>query len=246
MDPPPTGLVLDSDAKAAALTGFTGPPDLFVGYLVSRSALARLLGRQPVAGLTLWSFSGGADAEFLRGHTSLRRLRIHAWTDLSDLGALHGLPLEEVSLSLDNSTPLGPALASWPRLRRFSLTGRNGPWSFGDFSEECRPESLDLTGTAPDLAGLGRLRSLRHLGLGYDWRPAGEAAWAELSALRDLRGIEVHPDVLEGLAEFADLPSLRKVWCYDDDKESDPDAEERMLRRFPHARIRRLPQTYDV
>lgn len=102
-----------------------------------------------------------------------------------------------------------------------------------------------MSGAAADLAGLGRLRSLRHLGLGRGWRPSGAAAWAELSALRDLRGIEVHPDVLEGLAEFADLPSLRKVWCYDD-RERDPGVEEQVLRRFPNARIRRLPPAYDI
>ncbi|WP_405491640.1 NACHT domain-containing protein [Streptomyces sp. NBC_00096] len=245
MDPPPVGLNLDSDAKAAALTGLTGPPDLSVGRLVSRDALARLLERQPVAGLRLWSFAGGADAEFLRGHTSLRLLQISSWPELADLSALHGLPLEEVSFHLENSTPLGPALASWPGLRRLTLTDGNGPWSFRDFAGDCRPEWLDVSGAAADLAGLGRLRSLRHLGLGRGWRPSGAAAWAELSALRDLRGIEVHPDVLEGLAEFADLPSLRKVWCYDD-RERDPGVEEQVLRRFPNARIRRLPPAYDI
>ncbi|MET9855779.1 NACHT domain-containing protein [Streptomyces sp. NPDC006450] len=246
MEPPPDHVVVDSDARLAALTSFTGPPGLFIGRDVGREALAGFLVRQPVSGLTLWYFDGGTDVEFLRGHTSLRRLQINAWSELADLSPLHGLPVEEVSLYLDNSTPLGPALQTWPRLRTLALTGRNGPWSFRDFSEECRPEHLDLTGVAPDLAGLGRLRSLRVLALGFDWRPSGAAAWAELSALRDLEVIEVHPDVLEDLAAFGDLPSLREVRYYDDDKELDPEVEERVLRRFPHARMHFLAAMYDI
>ncbi|MCJ0873940.1 NACHT domain-containing NTPase [Streptomyces sp. AP-93] len=246
MEPPPDHVVVDSEARLAALTSFTGPPGLFFGRDVGREALAGFLARQPVSGLTLWSFDGGTDAEFLRGHTSLRRLQINGWPELADLSPLYGLPVEEVSLYLGNSTPLGPAIASWPRLRMLVLTGSNGPWSFRDFSGECRPERLELTGVAPDLAGLGRLRSLRVLALGFDWRPSGAAAWTELSALRDLEVIELHPDVLEGLAEFADLPSLREVRYYDDDKELDPEVEERVLRRFPRARMHFLAAMYDI
>ncbi|WP_308379140.1 NACHT domain-containing protein [Streptomyces sp. ISL-43] len=246
MDPPPRDLVIESDSLLAALSGFTGPPDLFIDHKVTRGALTRFLARQPVSGLTLWSFSGGTDAEFLRGHTSLRRLTVNFWSDLRDLGPLHGLPLEDVVLHLGSRTPLGPAIAAWPRLRRLKLHSGHGPWSFRDFSPEARPEVIDLPDADPDLSGLGRLTSLRRLWLGYDWRPGGRAAWAELSALENLREIAVHPEALAGLADFADLPSLRTVMLYDDDKELDTEVGQRLRRRFPQAELDIAPQLYDI
>ncbi|WP_239516126.1 MULTISPECIES: NACHT domain-containing protein [unclassified Streptomyces] len=246
MDPPPRDLVIGSDDGLDALRGFTAPPDLFIRHEVTRGALARFLARQPVSGLTLWSFQGGSDAEFLRGHTSLRRLNINAWSGLRDLAPLHGLPLEDVSLYVDSTVPLGPALAAWPRLRAFQLHAGHGPWSFEDFSPEARPEVLEVDDADPDLAGLGRLTSLRRLWLGHPWRPGGKAAWAQVSALGDLLEIAVHAETLDGLAAYADLPSLRSVMVYDDDKEWDAGLEERVLRRFPQARLESVPQMYDI
>ncbi|MFE9564021.1 NACHT domain-containing protein [Streptomyces sp. NPDC006487] len=246
MVPPPDGLAVGSDAALAALTGFTGPPGLFVGSQVSRAALTRFLARQPVAGLTLWYFEGGSDAAFLRGHTSLRRLTINAWPDLRDLSALHGLPLEEVSLYLGNDVPLGPALAGWPRLRTLKLHSGHGPWSFADVSPEGRLEELELDDADPDLTGLGRLTGLRRLWLGFDWRPGGKGAWAELAALGNLREIAVHTRAMAGLAACAGLPSIRTVRLYDEDEAWDPGLRARVAHRFPEAELTLVPQTYDT
>ncbi|MCM1976367.1 NACHT domain-containing NTPase [Streptomyces sp. G1] len=246
MDPPPRNLVVDSDDQLAALTSFTGPPDLQIGNKVSRKALAAFLARQPVSGLTFWYFGGGTDLEFLRGHTSLRRLVINGWSELQDLSPLHGLPLEDVSLYIGSDLPLRRAVASWPRLRRLTLHGRDGAWSFTDVSPEARPEAIELDVADPDLAGLGRLTSLRRLELGRSWRPGGAAAWAELSALKELQEISVSCAVLAGLAEFADLPSLRTVRYYDDDEPWEDGIEERLLGRFPHAELEMVPQAYEV
>ncbi|WP_407837863.1 NACHT domain-containing NTPase [Streptomyces sp. DSM 116496] len=246
MDPPPRNLVVESDDQLAALTSFTGPPDLHIGNKVSRTALAAFLARQPVSGLTFWYFGGGTDVEFLRGHTSLRRLVINGWSELGDLGPLHGLPLEDVSLYIGSDLPLRRAIASWPRLRTLTLHGRDGAWSFTDVSPEARPEAIELDEADPDLVGLGRLTSLRRLELGRSWRPGSEAAWAELSALKELREIAVSCAVLDGLAVFADLPSLRTVRFYDDDEPWEDGIEERLLRRFPHAELEMVPQAYEV
>ncbi|WP_327254304.1 NACHT domain-containing protein [Streptomyces sp. NBC_01244] len=215
MVPPPDDLPITRDAELTALTGFTGPPGLYVHHEVSRGALTRFLARQPVAGLGLRRFSGGTDAAFLRGQASLRWLDIDEWPELRDLSALHGLPLVAVTLRLGNDVPLGPVLASWHRLRAFTLYSAHGPWSFADFSPEARLERLHLEGAAPDLAGLGRLTSLRQLWLGQGWRPRGKAAWKELSALENLEEIAVHTGALAGLAAYAHLPSLRTVMIYD-------------------------------
>ncbi|MBT2471700.1 NACHT domain-containing protein [Streptomyces sp. ISL-66] len=243
MVPPPDDLVVTSDAALAALTGFTGPPGLYVLHRVSRGALTHFLARQPVAGLAFQQFSGGTDAEFLRGHTSLRRLTIDTWPELRDLNALHGLPLEEVSLDLGNDVPLGPTLAAWPRLRALTLHSC-GPWSFTDFAPGARPDVLDLDDADPDLTGLGRLTSLRRLRLGFDWRPGGKGAWAELSALEDLREIAVHTRALDGLASYAHLPSLRTVMVYDDEEMWDPDLKARVAHRFPQAELGLVTQAY--
>ncbi|MET9467544.1 NACHT domain-containing protein [Streptomyces sp. NPDC006544] len=244
MEPPPRYLSVESDALLAALARFTGPPDLFVRHGVTRGALTRFLARQPVSGLTLWSFPGGPDAEFLRGQRALRRLTVNHWSELRSLEPLHGLPLEDVSLYLGSALPLGPAIASWTRLRRLSLFAAAGQWSFHDASGATHLEEIELTEADPDLAGLGRLESLRRLWLGYGWRPGGNAAWAELSALRNLREIAVSPGVLAGLAECADLPSLRSVMFYDDEEPWEDGIEERLRRRFPEAELHVVPQTY--
>ncbi|MFD6887042.1 NACHT domain-containing protein [Streptomyces sp. NPDC059957] len=246
MDPPPGTVVVDSDDKLAALTSFTGPPDLYIDNGVSRKALTAFLARQPVAGLTFWYFGGGTDVEFLRGHTSLRRLIVNGWSKLRDLGPLHGLPLEEVSLYLGSGLPIAPAIASWPRLRTLTLHARPGAWSFTDVSPEAPLEAIELDEADPDLVGLGRLTGLRRLELGRSWRPGSEAAWAELSALKELREISVSCAVLAGLAEFADLPSLRTVRYYDDDEPWEDGIEEQLLRRFPHAELEMVPQVYEV
>lgn len=244
MVPPPTGLVVDSDAALAALTGFTGPPGLFVQDPVSRAALTRFLARRPVSELTLWHFDGGSDAAFLRGHTSLRRLTINPWPELRDLSALHGLPLEDVTLYLGNDVPLGPALAAWPRLRRLKLHSGHGPWSFTDFAPEARPQELELDDADPGLTGLGRLTSLRRLWLGYDWRPGGKSAWAELSALVDLEELAVQSEALAGLAAHAHLPSLKTVLIYDE--AWDPALKAQVAHRFPDAELTLVPQVYDI
>ncbi|WP_330297886.1 NACHT domain-containing protein [Streptomyces sp. NBC_00503] len=246
MVPPPGDLFIDSDASLAALTRFTGPPGLFIRSEVTRAALTRFLARQPVAGLTLWNFEGGSDAEFLRGHTSLRELSIDTWPGLRDPSALYGLPLEAVDLRLGRDLPLGPALASWPRLRELRLHDADRrAWSFADFAPEARPEVLDLADADPDLAGLGRLTSLTRLYLGYDWRPGEKSAWAELSALENLREIALPTEALTGLAAHADLPSLRTVMFHDNGQGLDPDLHARVAHRFPLAQLQMVPLSSD-
>lgn len=244
MVPPPGDLVITRDADLAALTGFTGPPGLYVNHEVSRDALTRFLARQPVSGLVLRRFSGGADAGFLRGQSSLRSLEITVWPELRDLSALHGLPLEDVTLDLGNDVPLGPALAAWPRLRAFTLHSGQGPWSFADFSPEAPLEALHLDDADPDLAGLGRLTSLRRLWLGRGWRPSGKAAWAELSALAGLEEIAVHTAALAGLAAYAHLPALRTVMVYDDEA-WDSALRSQVARSFPEAALKPVTQAYE-
>ncbi|MFJ7269022.1 NACHT domain-containing protein [Streptomyces sp. NPDC099050] len=237
MVPPPDELAVNRDADLAALTGFTGPPGLSVQHGVSRGALTRFLARHPVAGLSLRHFRGGPDAGFLRGHASLRWLTIDYWPALVDLSGLYGLPLEDVNLHLGNDVPLGPALASWPRLRTLGLLGHSS-WSFADLSPEARPEELTLDGTDPDLTGLGRLTSLRKLWLGHDWRPGGTGAWAELSALEDLEELAVRTDTLPGLAAHARLPSLRTLAVYDATERLTPSLKAQMAHSFPQAQLR--------
>lgn len=99
----------------------------------------------------------------------------------------------------------------------------------------------------PDLAGLGRLASLRKLQLGPDWRPGEEGvAWAELSALENLQEIAVSVEALAGLAEFVRLPSLRRLRFYEDNEEEpwETGLEERVLSRFPRAELSMVPQAY--
>lgn len=50
--------------------------------------------------------------------------------------------------------------------------------------------------------------------------------------------------MLAGLAEFADLPSLRTVMFYDDEEPWEDGIEERLRRRFPQAELDMVPQTY--
>ncbi|MFF3216149.1 NACHT domain-containing protein [Streptomyces sp. NPDC002886] len=243
MVPPPGDLSITRDAELTALTGFTGPPGLHVHQSVSRDALTRFLARQPVAGLGLLNFAGGTDAEFLRGQASLRWLDIRGWPELRDLGALQGLPLEVVTLDLGNDVPLGPALASWPRLRVLTLGRGHGPWSFADFSPEARLEMVDVADAAPDLAGLGRHTSLRSLWLGDTWRPRGEAAWAELSALENLEEIAVHTAALAGLASYAHLPSLRTIMIHED-QASNSTLRSQVAHSFPQAALKPVTEAF--
>ncbi|MCX4780200.1 NACHT domain-containing protein [Streptomyces sp. NBC_01264] len=245
MVPPPGDLSITRDAQLAALTGLAGPPGLHVHQRVSRDALTRFLARQPVAGLGLLHFAGGTDAEFLRGQTSLRWLDFRGWPELRDLSALHGLPLEEVILELGNDVPLGPALAAWPRLRTFTLLPGHGPWSFADFSPEARLEVVDVDDAAPDLAGLGRHTSLRSLWLGDTWRPRGEAAWAELSALENLEEIAVHTAALAGLASYAHLPSLRTIMIHED-QASNSALRSQVAHSFPQAALKPVTEAFDA
>ncbi|WP_308402540.1 NACHT domain-containing protein [Streptomyces sp. TBY4] len=243
MVPPPDYLAITSDASLAALKSFTGPPGLYVPHLVSRDALARFLARQPVAGLDLGNFEGGTDAEFLRGHTSLRRLGIYHWPALRDLTALHGLPLEEVTLDLGSDVPLGPVLATWPRLSRLRLESRHYGWSFTDFAPEARPEDIEVTEADPDLVGLGRLTSLWRLCLGYDWSPGARSAWTELSALKDLQELAMPHEAMDGLASYAELPSLRSLLIYDHET-WDPTLRARVAHRFPEAQLGTVQAVY--
>lgn len=96
---------------------------------------------------------------------------------------------------------------------------------------------LRLEDADPDLAGLGRLTSLRQLWLGQSWHPGGRAAWAELSALRGLEELAVHTRALDGLATYADLPSLRTIMIYDD-KPSDSSLRARVAHSFPEAALK--------
>ncbi|MFE7184632.1 NACHT domain-containing protein [Streptomyces erythrochromogenes] len=236
MHPAPSQLTVESDERLAALSGFTGPPGLFVRQGVSRGALARFLRRQPVAELTLDNFSGGSDAEFLRDHSTLRRLEIRHWPALLDLGALYGLPLEEASLFLGNGQDVGSATASWPRLRALTLAGDIGRWSFHCLHPDAQIQQLEVENAPGDLAGLGRLRTLRLLEFGHDWRPAGPAAWHELSRLDRLEELVVHDAALEGLLAHARLPALRTLRLYGED-ELTPELEERLALCFPGAEV---------
>ncbi|MFI5860814.1 NACHT domain-containing protein [Streptomyces sp. NPDC051546] len=239
MVPPPTGLLVGSDSALAALKGFTGPPDLSIGPSVTRDALTRFLARQPVAGLRLPDVGGG-DLGFLRGHTSLRRLTIGPWPALLDLSALYGLPLEEVALGPGRDVPLGPALASWTRLRELRLAAGHRAWSFTDFAPEARPELIDVAEADPELVGLGRLDSLRALLLGEDWRPGGSGTWAELSALQGLRELTVPARAADDLAARAHLPSLRTLTVHAVGGWWDGSARTRAAHRFPEAELRTL------
>lgn len=210
---------------------------------MSRDALTRFLARQPVSGLVLRRFSGGADAGFLRGQSSLRSLEITVWPELRDLSALHGLPLEDVTLDLGNDVPLGRRSPPGPGCVRSPCTrGRvRGP---SPTSPRGPLEALHLDDADPDLAGLGRLTSLRRLWLGRGWRPSGKAAWAELSALAGLEEIAVHTAALAGLAAYAHLPALRTVMVYDDEA-WDSALRSQVARSFPEAALKPVTQAYE-
>ncbi|MCY0935491.1 hypothetical protein [Streptomyces sp. H34-S4] len=53
-------------------------------------------------------------------------------------------------------------------------------------------------------------------------------------------------EALAGLAEFARLPSLRRLKFYEDDEEEqwETGLEERLLSRFPRAELSMVPQAY--
>ncbi|MGW7457711.1 NACHT domain-containing protein [Streptomyces sp. NPDC054797] len=241
LDPAPERLIVTSDDQLLALSGFTGPPGLITGRHVSRAALSAFLRRFPVSSLSLLHFAGGADVEFLRGHGSLRRLSIDAWPELEDLSGLYGLPLEEVTLSPGRRPDLGPATASWPRLRSLTLAGDHAPWSFHCVDPSAPLEEIELQHAPGDLAGLGRLRTLRRLQLGHAWRPVAPAAWYELSRLMHLQELALPAETLGGLVRCPGLFSLREVYVYPYE-EVDPAVEERLRRRFPGVALLELQE----
>ncbi|MEU4729432.1 NACHT domain-containing protein [Streptomyces sp. NPDC023588] len=241
MDPAPERLIVTSDDQLLALSGFTGPPGLIIGRHVSRAALSAFLRRFPVSALSLLHFAGGADVEFLRGHGSLRRLSIDAWPELEDLSGLYGLPLEEVTLSPGRRPDLGPATASWPRLRSLTLAGDHAPWSFHRVDPSAPLEEIELQHAPGDLAGLGRLRTLRRLQLGHAWRPVAPAAWDELSLLMHLQELALPAETLGGLVRCPGLFSLQEVYVYPYE-EVDPAVEERLRSRFPGVALLELQE----
>ncbi|MFJ7592589.1 NACHT domain-containing protein [Streptomyces sp. NPDC097617] len=237
----PHALQLLRDTQADALHAFARPPGLIVRDAVSVRALSALCSRVQVVSLGLFHLGELRDLEFLRGQGSLEVLEINRCLGLTDVTALHGLPMRVARLRM--SVPgLHEAIASWPRLRSLELYSPY-PWSARDLAPGADLESLILDTAAVQLEGLSRHSGLRILNLGHRWRPAGPADWAELSRLDQLEELAVSDEVMASLVEHLRLPSLRTLRLYGDDLS--PDLEERLAQRFPETDVESFYMVYE-
>lgn len=117
----PHALQILRDGQADALHAFTRPPGLIVRGAVSVHALSALCSRVQVVSLSLLALEELTDLGFLRGQEALEVLEVNRCHGLTDVTALHGLPLRVARLSM--SVPgLHEAIASWPRLRSLELS----------------------------------------------------------------------------------------------------------------------------
>ncbi|MFG2975767.1 NACHT domain-containing protein [Streptomyces sp. NPDC048331] len=242
LTPPPSDLLVRTDAQADALHAFPRPPGLVIGGEVTRPALSELFSRIKVSGLRIDGHRDLGDLDFLRGQTALERLRISRCGSSTDMTALRGLPLR--AAHLDFGTPgVHEAIASWNHLRHLELCSPR-PWSARELAPGANLVHLVLDTPAADVTDLGRHTGLRVLNLGHRWRPAGPADWAELSRLEHLEELAVPEDVLEGLVEHLRLPTLRTLRLYGDEL-LPPDLEERLARRLPETEIESFYTVYE-
>ncbi|MFE6080819.1 NACHT domain-containing protein [Streptomyces virginiae] len=238
----PHALQILRDGQADALHAFTRPPGLIVRGAVSVRALSALCSRVQVVSLSLLALEELTDLDFLRGQEALEVLEVNRCHGLTDVTALHGLPLRVARLSM--SVPgLHEAIASWPRLRSLELSSPH-PWSARDLAPGAELESLILNTASVRMEGLGRHTGLRILNLGHGWRPTGPADWAELSRLERLEELAVSDEVLAGLVEHLRLPSLRTLRLYEDEPMA-PGLEERLARRFPETEVESFYTAYE-
>ncbi|MCX5304542.1 NACHT domain-containing protein [Streptomyces sp. NBC_00160] len=232
LTPPPTGLLVRTDTQADALCAFAGPPGLVVGSEVTRPALSELFSRVRVSELSIDGHRNLGDLDFLRGQTSLERLRISRCDPSTDVSGLRRLPLR--TAHLDFGTPgVHEAIATWDHLSHLELYSPQ-PWSARRLAPGARLVHLVLDTPAADVTDLGRHTELRVLNLGHRWRPAGPADWAELSRLERLEELAVPEEALEGLVRHVRLPALRTLQLYGD-RTLAPGMEERLGERFPGA-----------
>ncbi|MFG2341511.1 hypothetical protein [Streptomyces yangpuensis] len=230
----PHSLQLRHDSEADALHTFAQPPGLAVRDDVSARALSSLCSRVRLVSLGLFHLRDLTDLEFLRGQSSLAVLEITGCHQITDVAALHSLPMRVARLSL--SVPnLHEVIGSWPRLRSLELHSPD-PWSARSLAPEADLESLVLDTPAAFVRGLGRHSGLRILNLGPRWRPVRPADWEELSRLAQLEELAVPDETLEELVEHLRLPSLRTLRLYGDGI-LPPAVAERFAQRFPEAEI---------
>ncbi|MFD5526828.1 NACHT domain-containing protein [Streptomyces virginiae] len=242
LDPPPTDLAVRTDTEADALRAFTRPPGLIVTDRVSRPALSELFSRVQVAQLALVRLRELGDLDFLRGQTELEALSISRCDPYADVTALRGLPVRVAHLDPD-SPGLHEAIGSWTGLRELELyTSR--PWAVGDLAPTARLTRLVLDAPEVDVTGLSRHTGLRVLNLGYRWRPAGPADWAEISRLERLEELAVPDEVLEGLLGHVRLPSLRALRLYGYEM-LPAELEEGLRQRFPDADVEPYTTVYE-
>ncbi|MFF5777005.1 NACHT domain-containing protein [Streptomyces virginiae] len=238
----PHALQILRDGQADALHAFTRPPGLVVRGAVSARALSALCSRVQVVSLSLLELEELTDLDFLRGQEALDVLEVNRCHGLTDVTALHGLPIRVARLSM--SVPgLHEAIASWPRLRSLELYSPH-PWSARDLAPGAELESLILNTASVRMEGLGRHTGLRILNLGHGWRPTGPADWAELSRLDRLEELAVSDEVLASLVEHLRLPSLRTLRLYEDEPMA-PGLAERLARRFPETEVESFYTVYE-
>ncbi|WP_406085418.1 NACHT domain-containing protein [Streptomyces virginiae] len=238
----PHALQVLRDGQADALHAFTRPPGLIVRGAVSVRALSALCSRVQVVSLGLHDLEELTDLDFLRGQEALEVLEVNRCHGLTDVTALHGLPMRVARLSM--SVPgLHEAIASWPRLRSLELYSPH-PWSARDLAPGAELESLILGTASVQIPGLGRHTGLRILNLGHGWRPAGPADWAELSRLDRLEELAVSDEVLASLVEHLRLPSLRTLRLYGEEPMA-PGLKERLARRFPETEVESFYTVYE-
>ncbi len=238
----PDHLIVRDDGQADALHTFRHLPGLFIGESVSSRALTELFSRIQVSGLALRRRSDLRDLHFLRGQTSLHALDISRCGRLTDVTALRDLPVRVAHLDV-YASGLHEVIASWTRLRELELYS-DRPWSARDLAPGADLIKLVVDTPEVDVTGLGRHEDLRVLNLGYRWRPAGRADWAEISRLERLVELAIPDETLEGLMEHVRLPSLRTLRLYE--YESLPDElEARLGRHFPNAEIEPYTTVYE-
>ncbi|MFJ9933277.1 NACHT domain-containing protein [Streptomyces virginiae] len=240
--PPLMTLEIHNDAEADALQAFTAPPGFFISQQVSQRAVSDLLSRVQVKSVCLFRLPHLTDVDFLRGQNALTVLDITGCFRLADVTGLHGLPVGAVCL--DGSVPgLHEAITSWPRLHSLEFYSSR-PWSVGDLAPTARLTRLVLDAPEVDVTGLSRHTGLRVLNLGYRWRPAGPADWAEISRLERLEELAVPDEVLEGLLGHVRLPSLRALRLYGYEM-LPAELEEGLRQRFPDAEVEPYTTVYE-
>lgn len=213
------------------------PEGLIVRGGVSPGALAAYLGRHRLQAITFASEATLSGLECLRGQSALHTLDIDGCPEMTDLSAIGGLPIRQLSITTGRADLDLRAVAQLGHLEVLTVSGPTGlNWSPRSLPTGAPLRGLLVRGeTSPahGLDGLGSLPALVRLVLNAESSPASAADWQEIRALPRLGSLRVSAASIGAMPAGMTLPGVHSLTL-------DGTCGEKVLRMV----IRRLPLAF--